>query len=119
MTVRVLCVGNMYPLHHLGGYELVWQGAVAHLRARGHQVEVLTTDFRRPEVTDPDEPGVHRELRWWWRDHAFPLRAGRARLAPQRRRLPPPPGRAGPEVVCWWSMGGMSLSLLAHAGRAG
>ena len=27
--MRVLCVGNMYPPHHLGGYELVWQGAVA------------------------------------------------------------------------------------------
>jgi hypothetical protein len=29
--VRVLCVGNMYPPHHLGGYELAWQGAVGAL----------------------------------------------------------------------------------------
>ncbi len=37
----------MYPPHHLGGYELVWQSAVAHLRARGHEVRVLTTDYRQ------------------------------------------------------------------------
>ena len=39
--MRVLCVGNMYPPHHLGGYELVWQGAVQALRAAGHGGRVL------------------------------------------------------------------------------
>jgi len=42
--VRVLAVGNMYPPQHLGGYELVWQGAMRALREAGHEVRVLTTD---------------------------------------------------------------------------
>jgi hypothetical protein len=67
--VRILCVGNMYPPHHLGGYELVWQGAVAALRAGGHDVRVLTTDHRLPETEAGDEPDLHRELLWYWRDH--------------------------------------------------
>jgi glycogen synthase len=62
--VRVLCVGNMYPPHHLGGYELVWQGAVRALREAGHGVRVLTTDFRLPEEAGPEENEVHLDLRW-------------------------------------------------------
>ena len=46
--MRVLTVGNMYPPHHLGGYELVWRAAVRHLRSLGHEASVLTTDFRLP-----------------------------------------------------------------------
>ena len=38
--MRLLAVGNMYPPHHYGGYELVWQAAVEHLRARGVEVEL-------------------------------------------------------------------------------
>ena len=30
--MRLLAIGNLYPPQHLGGYELVWQGAVRHLR---------------------------------------------------------------------------------------
>src|SRR4051794_31735621 len=82
--VRVLAVGNMYPPHSLGGYELAWRGAVRHLRERGHEVVVLTTDFHRERTVEPDEDGVRRELRWWWRDHAFPRRSPRARLFQER-----------------------------------
>jgi glycogen(starch) synthase len=122
MPVRVLCVGNMYPPHHLGGYELVWQGAVRHLRAAGHDVAVLTTDHRVAGVEDSDEPGVHRELRWWWRDHGWPRRSPRARLRVERHnavvfdRLTE---SFRPDAVAWWAMGGMSLSLIARAARAG
>jgi hypothetical protein len=48
----------MYPPHHLGGYELVWQGGVRALREAGHGVRVLTTDFRLPEAG----PHVERPL---------------------------------------------------------
>jgi glycosyltransferase involved in cell wall biosynthesis len=118
MPVRVLCVGNMYPPHHLGGYELVWQGAVAHLRSRGHEVRVLTTVHRQPGVERADEPDVHRDLRWYWRDHEFPRLSAAARLALERhnagvfdRHI----AAFSPDVVAWWAMGGMSLSLLARA----
>ena len=39
VAMRVLTVGNMYPPHHLGGYELMWRSSVEHLRAVGHEVD--------------------------------------------------------------------------------
>jgi glycogen(starch) synthase len=120
--VRVLAVGNMYPPHHHGGYELVWRAAVRHLRARGHQVRVLTTDFRLPEPSEPEEQDVHRELRWWWHDHAFPERTPRECLQIERtnaRALAHHLRDFGPDVVAWWSMGGMSMTLLERVRRRG
>ena len=118
--MRVLAVGNMYPPHHQGGYELVWRSAMEHLRAAGHEVTVLTTDLRLDRA-EPDDPGTHRELRWYWRDGGFPrigylerIRLERHNHAVLRRHL-----TARPDVVAWWSMGGMSLSLIEHVNRRG
>ena len=63
--MRILTVGNMYPPHHLGGYELMWRSAVAHHRAAGHDVRVLTTDWHEHYVdaSTPEDADVHRELR--------------------------------------------------------
>jgi glycogen(starch) synthase len=119
--VRVLTVGNMYPPHHLGGYELIWQESVRRLRAHGHDVVVLTSDFRRGERAEEDED-VHRELRLYWRDHSWPRFGLRARLALERHnagvfdRLV---AERRPEAILWGAMGGMSLSLIGRAGRRG
>jgi glycosyltransferase involved in cell wall biosynthesis len=121
--MRVLTVGNMYPPLSLGGYELAWQSSVEQLRSKGHEVEVLTTRYGLDEGPPPGpEPGVHRELRWYWHDHAFPPRTLRERLAIERtnaavldRRLE----ELRPDLVAWWSMGGMSLSLIERVRAAG
>jgi glycosyltransferase involved in cell wall biosynthesis len=114
----------MYPPHHLGGYEIAWHSATEHLRAAGHDVRILTTDYRRP---DPDPgiaegPDVHRELRWYWHDHGFPrlgpaarVRLERANAETLRRHL----AAHRPDVVAWWAMGGMSLALIEHVRRRG
>jgi glycosyltransferase involved in cell wall biosynthesis len=122
--VRILTVGNMYPPHHLGGYELMWRAAVAHHRAAGHEVRVLTTDWREPYVdaSTPEDEDVHRELRWYWHDHDFPRLGPRARLALERhnaRTLDRHIAQFVPDVVCWWAMGGMSLSLIGRVRGAG
>jgi glycogen(starch) synthase len=118
--VRILCVGSMYPPHHLGGYELVWQAAVAHLRARGHTVRVLCSDHRKVGADDGPDHDVHRELRWYWHDHAFPrllpgrvLELERCNAATFDRHI----DAFAPDVVAWWAMGGMSLSLVERARR--
>ena len=113
-AVRVLTVGNTYPPHHTGGYELVWQAATEHARRAGHEVRVLTTDHR--EQTDaPDGPDVHRELQWYWRDHEIldPGPVGSRRIEHHnqqvfRRHL----DELKPDVVAFWSMGALSLGLL-------
>jgi hypothetical protein len=115
----------MYPPHDLrGGYELTWRASVLQLRSAGHQVRVLTTDFRTPESDQLVEldADVHRDLRWYWRDHAFPRRSPRARVrierhnaAVLRRHL----DDFRPGAVAWWGMGGMSLGLIERVRRAG
>jgi glycosyltransferase involved in cell wall biosynthesis len=113
----------MYPPHHLGGYELMWRSAVRQMRADGWEVRVLATDHRSPDAGDDgEEPDVHRELRWYWRDHAFPRMSLRARLALERANLATLERHIDefePDSVSWWAMGGMSLSLIEAVRRAG
>lgn len=114
----------MYPPHHLGGYEIAWRDTTGHLREAGHDVRILTSRHRNahPDPAIPEDPDVHRELDWYWRDHDFPrlraaarLRLERANAATLRRHL----DEHRPEVVTWWAMGGMSLSLLEQVRRRG
>ena len=121
--VRVLSVGNVYPPHDFGGgYERVWVGANAHLRARGHRVRVLCSDHRVDGVEHETDPDVHRDLRWYWREHGFPrtsllaaARLERHNAAALDRHLE----EFEPDLVLWWSMGGMSIGLLETARRHG
>jgi glycogen(starch) synthase len=125
MPVRVLCVGNMYPPHDLGGgYEITFRSSVLHLRSHGHEVRVLTTDFGSADLDAHAEldDDVHRELRWYWSDHAFPRRSIRERIAIERHNadvLDRHLRSLHPDVVAWWGMGGMSLSLVERVRRAG
>ena len=112
----------MYPPHHLGGYELLWKAAVAAMREAGHEVRVLACDLRLPGERGPEDADVHRELRWYWKDHDFPPLAPEAVLALERdnhavlgRHLE----AFGPDAISWWHMGGMSLSLIERMRRAG
>lgn len=119
--MRILSLGNMYPPHHLGGYELVWASATEHLRAHGHDVRVLTTDFRLAS-TGADQPGVFRELRWYWKEHEWPRLGAWQRLALERhnhRVLQCHLAEHRPNAVAWWAMGGMSLSLVERIRRLG
>ena len=122
--VRILAVGNMYPPQHAGGYELVWQQAMRHARALGHAVRVLTSDYREDPPRLRSDPDVHRTLRWYWdlERYEFPrlnplqrLALERHNAAELRRHLE----SFRPDVVAWWSMGCMSLSLIEQVRRAG
>lgn len=119
--MRVLTVGNMYPPHHYGGYEIVWRAAVEHLRARGHEARVLTTDTRTGS-TEPDDADVHRELRWALRDAEFVPLSRHERLALARhnhRVLERHLDDLVPDAVAWWSMGGLTLTMLEAVRRRG
>jgi glycogen(starch) synthase len=115
--VRVLAVGNMYPPHHQGGYELVWRAAMRRARERGHEVRVICTDHREPGVAGESDPDVHRELEWYWSyaDHEWRRLSPLARLRMERRNnaiLDRHLAEFRPDVVSFWSMGAMSLSLV-------
>lgn len=111
----------MYPPHHFGGYELVWASAVEHLRSRGHEMRVLTTDTRTDRV-QPDGHEVHRELRWHLRDGEFEGLGPWARVAMARHNhaaLDRHLREFRPDVVTWWSMGGLTLTMLESVRRSG
>ena len=127
--MHVLAVGNLYPPAAQGGYERIWVATMRALVDAGHQVTVLTTaPVPGAEVPaavleaerDATAPRVVRELDWWWRDFAWPRFGLRARRRAERhnarvleREL------RGVDVVAWWAMGGMSLSLLDRVRAAG
>jgi glycogen synthase len=122
--MRVLTVGSMYPPEHLGGYELIWQSAVRALRDRGHEVRVLASDFALPNggPRPEEDPDVHRELRRYWEGDRYPALSPRERLRIERanaRTLRRHLDDFRPDAVSWWSMGGLSLSLLERVRRAG
>ena len=123
--MRVLSIGSLYPPHHFGGYEVIWRSAVDELRRRGHVVRVLASDHRHPGGPvggEPDGADVHRELRWYWREGAWPAIGLRERVAIERhnaRSLRRHLRALDPDVVLWSEMGGMSLSLIEHVHRAG
>jgi glycosyltransferase involved in cell wall biosynthesis len=111
----------MYPPHHFGGYELVWRSTVDQLRAHGHEVRVLTTDTDTG-ATEPDGPDVHRELRWRLRDAQFEKASRRVRISEARhnhRVLDRHLDEFEPDVVAWWAMGGLTLTLLESVRRRG
>ncbi len=122
--MRILAVGNMYPPQHAGGYELAWQQAMHRANALGHRTRVLTSDYVEESARGEEDPDVHRTLRWYWdlERYEFPrlnvfqqLRLERHNAREFRHHLV----RFKPDVVAWWSMGCMSLSLIEQARRAG
>lgn len=121
--MRVLTVSNMYPPHALGGYEMSCADVMTRFRERGHDVRVLTTTTQlATSVGAAADVDVERSFEWYWHDHQ--LRAlGRAaswRLDRRNRaRLRHAIAEFRPDVVSFWAMGGMSLSLLDVAAAAG
>ena len=99
----------------------MWHSAVDHLRARGHEVRVLTTDTDTG-ATGPDGLDVHRELRWRLRDAQFEEASRRVRVSEARhnhRVLDRHLDDFRPDVVAWWAMGGLTLTLLESVRRRG
>jgi glycogen synthase len=122
-TIRILAVGNMYPPQHVGGYEVVWQQAMRQAREQGHEVRILTSDYRNADQPEED-PDVHRALRWYWdfEQYDFPRLTPGQRLLLERHNARTLAGHLrafSPDVVAWWPMGGMSLSLIEQVRRAG
>jgi len=115
--LRILVLTQMFPPHHLGGYELACYDAVRHWRFFGHHVEVLTTTFRVPNaVDDPtDSTPVRRELAFYWNEHRIVKPSLRRRIQIEQanqRSLARALTELRPDVVSVWHMGAMSLGLL-------
>jgi glycogen(starch) synthase len=120
--VRVLAVGNRCLPWSIGGYEVMWRDSVEFLRSAGHEVRMLTTLPDPTDLAGDPPPDTDRELRWYWRAHAFPPTGLRQSVALERANAAVFDRHVlefAPDAVVWWAMGGMSLSLLARPAKAG
>ena len=60
--MHILFLSNFYPPASRGGYEQWCQEVLEGLRRRGHDVLVLTSDYKRSELSAPDPAWVERSL---------------------------------------------------------
>jgi glycogen synthase len=107
--MKILVVTNLYPPHHIGGYELGCRDVVEGLRARGHEVNVLTSTFRQPAATE-SAAGVERSLT---------CRVQNDQPAPgilkECRKLAAAVRRGQPDVIYFWNLAGLSFWLPVFA----
>lgn len=60
--MRILFTSNLFPPHHLSGFEMLCFDVAKSLQARGHFVEVLTSDYRLGNTT-AEELTISRVLK--------------------------------------------------------
>ncbi len=120
--MKILVLTNLYPPHYEGGYELHCYTVVKALQARGHTVEVLTSDHRfAADSSVSCESGVTRELKVHGLfGHPFVSIAKLARMELHNNRvLRQTLDRVKPELVYVWNLSGMSKSMLFSLERTG
>jgi glycosyltransferase involved in cell wall biosynthesis len=108
--MKILVVTNLYPPHHVGGYELGCRDIVEKLRTRGHVVRVLTSTFRLGENSGA-ETDVERSLHYA-ADAAGPPHDKRVEC----RKLAQAVKNFTPDVVYFWNQAGLChwLPFAAH-----
>ena len=112
--MRILVLSNLFPPHYIGGYELRCQTVVNALRARGHVVQVLTSNHGVAATPAKSaETGVSRTLRI----HGFfghpwlGIRKLRELELHNNRVLRDAVDQFRPDLVHVWNLGGLSKSL--------
>ncbi len=101
--MKILIVSNLYPPCVIGGYEIACADIAGQLSVLGHEVEVLTSDYRADESA-ADEPGVSRVLKFvpFGKRPSAPLeilalnRGEKAKLARAAARF-------RPDVIYFWN----------------
>lgn len=117
--MRILIVSNYYPPHFIGGYELGCCEVAQALKARGHQVHVLTSTYG---VEGPqDERDISRRLQLTALDAKGGLSGhGRALLSAEisnQKVFARLCQKFRPDIVYFWNMSGLSISLVFAAER--
>ncbi|HBF34917.1 TPA: hypothetical protein DDW35_10190 [Candidatus Sumerlaeota bacterium] len=118
--MRILYVTNYYPPHYIGGYELHCAAAAEWLAENGHEVRILTGNYRRENVDDETPPEgiqVYRalQLRYWkditdtsyWNREFKDVGTFRQHLAEFK-----------PDIVVLWNMVKLASGIVMEAQRS-
>jgi glycosyltransferase involved in cell wall biosynthesis len=115
--MRVLIVSNYYPPSYIGGYELGCSEVVETLKARGHTVVVLTSTYRIDDA--PNDEAVSRCLELTTPSSGGDGIRGSIRLLAvefgNRRAFKRACDRIRPDIVYFWNMRHLSVSLVSVA----
>lgn len=109
--MRILVLTNLYPPHSVGGYEERCRRIVDRLRARGHEVRVLTSTHGMPQ--ECVEGYVHRRLRLHgvFGHPSVPLPRLFALERENHRAVKQELAAFSPDVVHVWGLGGLGKAL--------
>jgi glycogen(starch) synthase len=125
--MRILVLSNFYPPNYIGGYELGCRDVVERLKARGHEVRVLTSTY---QVGSPQRDGdVYRwlrcDMRLFLSDEGSQLKRGRKSWAvnmllhstrllkmeqQNQRAMQDVCAEFKPDLVYCWNLRGISIS---------
>jgi len=112
--LKILVLTNLYPPHHIGGYELICRAVVDNLAVRGHDLHVLTSDHRREHRSWEPERNVRRFLKinGFYGHPWLPMWRLVGLERHNNRVLREVIAALRPELIYIWAMGGLSKSLL-------
>ena len=119
--MRILVISNFYPPHFIGGYEIGCRDIVEALRARGHDVGVLTSTHG---VNRPEQSG--QIYRWLETDLALNINGSAADLfkilrkeSTNRRAFNRVCRAFSPDVLYVWNATHISISIIIRAQQMG
>jgi glycogen(starch) synthase len=112
--VKILVISNLYPPHEIGGYEIRCRDIMEGLRARGHEVRILTSDYQVPGRKAENQGHVSRRLKihgmygYPW----LPVQKLYSQEKYNHQVLQEEIESFKPDLIHVWNMGGISKSLL-------
>lgn len=129
--LRILVVSNLFPPYYRGGYELRCQQVAKALVRRGHTVQVVTSVYGLPQDGDRFHRGAEDvggvRVRRMLQQSAYEGRIIRRPWTYYQARAELADARAfmgvvrefEPNVINWWSLDGITQTLLPLAQRLG
>jgi hypothetical protein len=116
--MRVLCISTDYPPRSCGGYEQQCRDTVEHLRRGGHGVRVLSGTTAAGGGAG--ERDVHRGLpRFAVEPRTTGVPAARRAERKAAETLDRELTAHRPDVVCFWRLGELSMSIPARVAATG
>lgn len=112
--MRILVITNLYPPHEIGGYELRCRDICDRLKAKGHDIHILTSSHRVQGRQEISELHVSRKLRinGMYGNPWLPIQQLYVLEKHNHETLAREIEAFRPDIIHVWNMGGISKSLL-------
>ncbi|MEI8037125.1 MAG: glycosyltransferase family 4 protein [Verrucomicrobiota bacterium] len=119
--MKILVLTNLYPPHEIGGYEIRCRDVSERLRAAGHEIHILTSDYQARGRSAAPDSAVTRQLRihGMYGHPWLPIQRVHTLEKHNHDILRQTLAAVRPDLVHVWNMGGISKSLLLRIEATG